>query len=176
MKRRFGAVPLLAQRGISLFSPHWTVSRPGVHREGVTREGGQFGSPTIAAIRACRSYLSCSGKLLLLKMCLHSRERSGSGDTVIHSPARPDDSTTCCRHLPPPAATWCHLVPAQVKLNASMSKTTVTSSGRGVRANTAWMWRVKGRARCERRMIWNRYCPWARCNGDGSTSPNRIPG
>ena len=42
----------------------------------------------------------------------------------------------------------CH-APSEVqeKFSASMSKTTVTSSGSVVRASTAWTWRVSGRAR-----------------------------
>ena len=57
-----------------------------------------------------------------------------------------------------------------------MSKTTVTSSGSEVRASTAWTWRVSGRARGERSVIWNRNWPCARTSGEGSTSPSVMPG
>ena len=61
-----------------------------------------------------------------------------------------------------PVRIWSSLllaIPDHEKFSASMSNTTMTSSGRLVRASTACTWRLSDRARCARMTIWNRNCP-----------------
>ena len=57
------------------------------------------------------------------------------------------------------AQVWSSLMVNHEKFSASMSNTTMTSSGRLVRASTACTWRLSDRARCARMTTWNRNCP-----------------